>query len=110
MQHVLVYYMCVTFIQLLYTQLFSTGADFYDETFTFKVDGESTEMGLFLIRLENVTIDDDIDESEQSFVLVAELGDDVPENFVCFQRQMSDTQCFGRTGSTEIRIMDNDGK
>ena len=67
-------------------------------------------MGVFLIRLENVTIDDDVDEIEQSFALVAELGPDVPDSFACFQRQMSDTECFGRTGAIEIRIMDNDRK
>ena len=89
---------------------FPTGADFTSTTFTFKVGGESIEMGTFLVRLENVTIDDDIVETEQSFALIAEIGDDVPENFTCFQRKIGDPDCFERTGITEIRIVDNDGK
>ena len=56
-----------------------------------------------------MVIDDDVNEIEQSFALVAVLGDDVPDNFACFQRQVGDTECFGRTGATEIKIVDNDG-
>ena len=56
-------------------------------------------------------IDDEIDEFEQSFILVAEIGGDVPESFVCFQRQaVGDTGCRGRAGATEIKIVDNDGE
>ena len=58
-------------------------------------------------------IDDDIDENEQSFAIVAELGPDVtdtPFNFSCFQLQAGETECFGRRGATEIRITDNDRK
>ena len=79
-------------------------------TFYFMVEGASTELGVFEIELENITHDDDIDEIEQSFALVAEIGDDVPDSFACFQGQVGDTECSGRTGVTEIRIMDNDGK
>ena len=32
-------------------------------------------------------IDDDINEIDQTFVLVAEIGPDVPDRFVCFQSQ-----------------------
>ena len=78
--------------------------------FNFTVEGESTEIGVYLMRLENIAIDDDIDEIEQTFALVAEIGDDVPDRFACFQRQVGDTNCYGRTGATEIRIMDNDSK
>ena len=53
-------------------------------------------------------IDDDIDEIEQSFAIVAEIGDDVPEYMRCFQTQVGDTDCSGRFGATEIRINDND--
>ena len=38
------------------------------------------------------------------------LGDDVPDRFVCFQRRTGDPLCFGRTGATTIKIVDNDGK
>ena len=64
---------------------------------------------MFVIPEEYEIIDDDIDEIEQSFALVAERGDDVPEKFTCFQRHASDTECFGRRGATEIVILDNDG-
>ena len=56
-----------------------------------------------------MVIDDDVNEIQQSFALVAVLGDDVPDDFACFQRQVGDTECFGRTGATEIAIGDNDG-
>ena len=58
-------------------------------------------------------IDDDIDEVEQSFAIVAELGPDVPEtpfNFSCFQLRAGERDCLGRRGATEIRITDNDRK
>ncbi|CAI8036861.1 hypothetical protein GBAR_LOCUS20652, partial [Geodia barretti] len=51
--------------------------------------------------------DDDIDEDEQSFAIVAEIGPDVPDGISCFQLRRS-TECFGRRGATEIRIIDND--
>ena len=77
---------------------------------TFNIDGESTDVGIFTIILGNITIDDDIHEIKQSFALVAQLGDDVPDNFTCFQRHVGDTDCFGRTGATKIRIIDNNGE
>ena len=57
-------------------------------------------------------IDDDINENEQSFAIVAELGPDVPDtpNFSCFQLQVGETECFGRRGATKITITDNDRK
>ena len=64
-------------------------------------------------------IDDDIDEVEQSFALVAEIGPDVTNTCYvdgvgvtecsCFQYPNSEG-CHGRRGVTEIRIIDNDGK
>ena len=63
-------------------------------------------------------IDDDIDEVEQSFALVAEIGSDVTNTCYfngavtecsCFQYPNSEG-CHGRRGVTEIRIIDNDGK
>ena len=65
-------------------------------------------------------IDDDINEVEQSFALVAEIGPDVTNTCYvdgvgltecsCFQRPNSAMDCYGRRGVTEIRIIDNDGK
>ena len=51
--------------------------------------------------------DDDIDEDEQSFVIVADILD-VPEDISCFQTHEGGTICFGTRGATEIRITDND--
>ena len=53
-------------------------------------------------------VDDNVNEIEQSFVLVAQLGPDVPEEFACFQTQVGVTECLGRKGATEIKIVDND--
>ena len=89
--------------------MFPTGADFVDTTFTYTVQGIDTELGIIRIELNNITNDDDIDEFEQSFALVAEIGDDVPDSYTCFQRYIGETDCFNRIGATEIRIMDNDG-
>ena len=54
--------------------------------------------------------DDEINEIDQSFALVGVVGDDVPDDFACFQRRTGDPLCFGRTGGTTIKIEDNDGK
>ena len=60
---------------------------------------------------ESFTVTDDGDPSEiqESFALVTQLGSDVPDSFTCFQRVVDDTECFGRTGVTEIIIFGNDG-
>ena len=55
-------------------------------------------------------IDDNIDEDEQSFAIVAEIGQDVPDGISCFQTALGETECFGRRGATQIRILDNDRK
>ena len=54
-------------------------------------------------------IDDDINEIEQSFAVIAEIGTDVSDDIACFQTQAEDTNCYGQFGATEIRIVDNDG-
>ena len=64
-------------------------------------------------------VDDEINEVEQSFALVATLGldvtatcdvDGVISECSCFQTAVGETECFGRSGATEIRITDNDRK
>ena len=55
-------------------------------------------------------VDDNIDEDEQSFAIIAEIGADVPDAVACFQAEEGQTDCFGRRGATEIRITDNDRK
>ena len=58
-----------------------------------------------------ITINDDnIDEDEQSYAIVAEIEQDVPDGISCFMIAEGATTCFGRRGATEIRITDNDRK
>ena len=88
------------------------GQDFTDDPITFEIPASPDENGVFQIP-SSVTdiIDDEIDEFDQSFILVAEIGSDVPDSFVCFQRQaIGDNICQGRAGATEIKIVDNDGE
>ena len=62
------------------------------------------------ITLDAITSDDDIDEITQSFALIAQLDEDVSNNFACFQGYVGDSECFGRSGATEIIIYDNNHK
>ena len=55
-------------------------------------------------------IDDDIVEVEQFFALVAKLGEDVLDETSCFQIDYRQTECFGRYGAVELRIIDDEGK
>ena len=100
------------------------GADFFEECINVTVPAAET-LGSQTYIIENffTVVDDDLNEVEQSFALIAEIGDDVPSNcFVmmeglgrdcsCFQKQVGELVCFGdgRKGATEIRITDNDCK
>jgi hypothetical protein len=51
---------------------------------------------------------DNVDEDEQSFALIANIGEDVPDRFTCFQTHLRQTGCSGRVGATAVRIEDND--
>ena len=87
------------------------GADFTDDCKEFTVPNFAT--GGYTYSLEEFFIvDDDIDEVEQSFALIATLGSDVPDGIACFQRQVGELDCIndGRRGVTRIRITDNDRK
>ena len=80
--------------------------DFSDTSTEVNISADSVE---FDIQSLVTIIDDNIDEDEQSFAVVAEILD-VPENISCFQKQAGITECFGNRGATKIRIVDNDGK
>ena len=87
------------------------GADFTNVSITITIPAsEDSALTTFVIPEMFDVIDDDINEIDQRLALVGQLGDDVPDRFACFQEQIGDTECFGRTGATEIRIADNDGK
>ena len=86
-----------------------TGDDFSNMSMTFTVEGNLDE---FVIPIFFTVVDDDINEIDQSFALVAELGPDVPDDLACFQILAGTEDCLGtgRLGATEIRITDNDGR
>ena len=83
------------------------GSDFSSSliTITIPANTQSFEVPHFFS-----VIDDDIDEEEQSFALVAEIGPDVPDGVSCFQISEDAAQCNGRREATEVRIVDNDRK
>ena len=51
--------------------------------------------------------DDDINEVQQTFAIIADFVD-VPENIRCFKHAIGESLCQGRRGATAIRITDND--
>ena len=55
-------------------------------------------------------VNDNVDEDEQSFAVVAEIGRDISDEISCFQTLVGQAECFGRQGATQIRIVDNDRK
>ena len=59
-----------------------------------------------------IIYEDDIDEIEQRFIIIGELGPDVPDNTVCFRVNQGDSGCIGngRKGATGVGINDNDRK
>ena len=121
-------------------QSLQTGSDFTNESFDVEIPAneDNTEPSDFVIPQRFNVIDDDINEVMQSFVLVAEIGADVPESLTCFQgalesfmpvTEVSDgctrvrreekggeTGCnanmepTARFGATRIHINDNDGR
>ena len=109
---------------LLTSCLLLLGADFSEQCTDIIVPAADTPGSqTYTIEKFFTVVDDDLNEVEQSFALIAELGDDIPSNcFVvmegfgrdcrCFQIQDGETECSGdgQSGATEIRITDNDRK
>ena len=88
------------------------GADFTDDCKEFTVPNFATGGHTYFLEEFFRVHDDDIDEVEQSFALIASLGSDVPDGIACFQVEVGDSDCIndGRLGVTRIRITDNDRK
>ena len=83
------------------------GDDFTDVNLTITIPPtEDKSTGVFIVPEVFTATDDDINEIDESFALVAQLGSDVPDSFTCFQSVFGDMECFGRTGVTEIIIFD----
>ena len=83
-----------------------SGDDFTNEPLTITVP--ANQRSYTIEQFFNIS-DDNIDEDEQSFAIVAEIGPDVPDGVTWFQSPVS-TGRLGRLGATEIRITDNDRK
>ena len=86
--------------------IYPPGTDFNDTSIKLMIPADSVE---FDIRSLVTIIDENIDEDEQSFAVVAEILDD-PENISYFQIQAGMTECSGNRTAAKIRIVDNDGK
>ena len=86
---------------------FPSGDDFTYEPLAIKVPAN---LQRYTIQQFFNVVDDNFDEDEQSFAIVAEIGPDVPDGISCFQTAVGVTECFGRCGATQIRITDNDRK
>ena len=78
--------------------------DYDDMVFVKTVPPSSSQVLSLEIRIK----DDDINEIEQRFALVGELGLEVPDEFTCFRVTFGEAVCRGRVGTTGIRIRDND--
>ena len=85
----------------------SSESDFTTESITVTVPANSES---FTISEVIPTVDDDLDEDTQSFAVVVEIGQDIPEGISCFQTGIGESECHGRKGATVIRIVDNDRK
>ena len=86
---------------------FNTGSDFMTSTITVTVPANS---GTYQLPQFFSVVDDNTNEPDQLFTVVAEIGPDVPEGTSCFKVNEYDTSCFGRRGATRIIIKDNDRK
>lgn len=82
-----------------------TDADFTMSMISVEVPAHSNS---FVLPQFFSVIDDDINENDQYFAIVAEIGLDVPTNTCCFQKYWGDSYCYGRRGATKIRIPGND--
>ena len=91
-----------TFVNLFFVPL---DADFSTDKTTVTIPANTQ---LFEVPAFFTVMDDNIDEDEQSFAIIAEIDQPVPDAVTCFQTAVGETDCFGRRGATEIRITDND--
>ena len=92
---------------LFFSFSFPSGDDFTYEPLAITVPAN---LRRYTIQQFFNVVDDNIDEDDQSFAIVAEIGPDVPDGVSCFQIAAGHTNCFGRRGAIQIRIRDNDRK
>ena len=92
----------------LYTSKLVAGADFIATPFVVEIPAGTTSLNI-----PNITIiDDNLNEKEEMFLLVARiLGKAALNNASCFQITQGDTcNNHGHIGGTRLRIRDDDGK
>ena len=94
----------VVFFSLHYS--FITGHDFLNTNLSVTIPNNTVE---FFLPMFLSIVDDEVNEAEEGFALVAVIGDDVPENIACFEMHFSSFECTGRNGAAGIWISDNDG-
>ena len=84
------------------------GADFIESNITVTVPRSEYD-GLKEIHIPQFleVVDDDVNEAEQIFAVMVELGGDVRERAACF---LSSADCYSRAAATEVHIIDNDSK
>ena len=96
--------LCVELLDFVYSLSDQPDPDFSADTIDIIIPAHSSTFAVSTFFTIN---DDNIDEDEQSFAIVAEILD-VPEDISCFQTAPGTIPCFGTRGATEIRITDND--
>ena len=81
--------------------------DFSNKSFIVTIPADTTT---YVLPPDFEVVNDTVNEIEQVYALIGELGADVTERFTCFQRRDGDERgcAAGRTGATAIRIIDND--
>ena len=99
---------------------FLSVADFTNNSITIIVPASTTATPSFTLPQFFSVVDDDINEFQQSFAVVAEIEPDVTNSCYvddvgitdcsCFQIEIGGTNCYGRRGATQICITDNDCK
>ena len=94
-----------TVFKIIAVHLSFTGIDYDDEIFIITVPPSTASR---VLSQDIRVTDDNINEFEQLFTLVGELGPEVPDEFACFRLPFGEAECRGRVGATGIRIRDND--
>ena len=91
--------------------LFSVDDDFSSSTIIVTVPANQNQ-GVQTFQLPKffTVIDDNINEPDQVFAVIAEVGQDVPENYCCLLLYAGATDCFVGGGAARIIIKDNDRK
>ena len=86
-----------------------SGSDFTANNVSVTIAPTQTRPSIHELPHVFVIIDDAVNENDEVFVIVAEVGTDTPDDVVCFLRDATDTACHGRMGVASVEIAHNDG-